>query len=399
MNITLIEKCRICKNEDLEIIKEFNQLPVAGLYYDEDELDSIIKMPMTIERCTNCGHVQLKEVVDSRVYKEYSYAGTFSETYVKHLDWVSKYFVDNYNVKNKKIIEIGSSNGYFIHKLRDDGNNDVFGYEPSEKLTEEAFNKYKIRSSNDFFSESVISKSCFDKVDVFIIRHVLEHINDFETIFNGINKCISENGILLVEVPSLESTIENKLYSNFFHEHVNYFSETTITKLVNSYSFKLEEKICVDIHGGSVLLIFKKTDKIANNFDIKLREVKNEVLKNFFAEMDKYNDSVYKILLNEKKQGNKIFGFGASHRTAMILSTAGISNEIIEGLYDSNIFLTSKYIIGNIKIEPTENFVKSEADTIVIFAMSFENEIIEYIKKINNKGIKIISLKDYPHYI
>ncbi|MDW8799689.1 methyltransferase domain-containing protein [Clostridium sp. A1-XYC3] len=395
----IINECRCCNSMELIELIHYESLPVAGLYYDEEELNMSLKLPMTIEFCKSCGHVQLKEVVNNNIYEQYSYAGTFSDSYMKHLEYVAKYLYKDYNIKNKNIIEIGSSNGQLLYLLKEIGDNCVFGYEPSKKLTDDAWNSRGIKSATTYFSKDNLKYSSFNKVDLFIVRHVLEHIDDFDCIFDGINSCLTDNGLLVIEVPSIEKILEENLYSNFFHEHLNYFSETTITYLANKSGFSLIDKKDVNIHGGSIFLIYRKSNNV-RNYTSELTKIDLDTINKFIERMKDYYNSIYEFICKEKNKGLKICGYGASHRTTMLLSMSGLDKKVIDKIYDKNVFLKDKYIpFTGVKIDLPERIKKDSPDILIVFAISFEDEISKYIRENYKNEIKIISLKGSPHFI
>lgn len=54
------------------------------------------------------------------------------------------------------------------------------------------------------------------KADLFIIRHVLEHLDDLDIIIQGIYENLSENGSLIIEVPYLKNIIQVISFMHFF---------------------------------------------------------------------------------------------------------------------------------------------------------------------------------------
>ena len=392
-----IKKCRCCGGGLNDVI-HFDSLPLAGLYYTKEGLkDCIIGFPLTITVCSGCGLIQLGETVDSSIYKEYSYTGTFSESYASYLDWVAAYMMEKYSIHDKNIIEIGSSNGYLLEKFNRNGNS-VFGYEPSVKLTNEAI-KRGIKSSDNYFSGASISESGFDSVDLIIIRHVLEHIDNFRIIFEGINNILNDSGLVLIESPSIEKTVQNKIYSNFFHEHLNYFSEYTMVHLAGKFGYSLIEKRDVDIHGGSKFFVFKR-NSASKGYNGELTNVDEGQMRKFCSSMPGYFNSIKEFVLSNSGKGFRICGYGASHRTVMNLALTGLDSKIIKRLYDKNTYLSGKYIPwADIEITQPDYISIDKPDEIIIFAMSFEDEIAREISKNYGDSIKLISLKEYPHFL
>jgi len=389
----IINQCRACGNSDFKEFLKLEHLPIAGVYIEEKDFEKELSLPLSLFYCKSCGLVQTKETIAAEIYTEYSYAGTFSKRYVDHLNWVSDYLVNEKDIKQKSILEIGCSDGYLLQRLKDLGKNEVFGYEPSIKLADKC-RKRGIPVSEKYFAEEFLSGTSF-KNDVIIIRHVLEHINELNSFLRGVNKCIKQNGILVIEVPDLEEIFNKNLYSNIFHQHLNYFSLYSLSNFLEKYGFYLSYLKRVDIHGGSIFSIFEK-DKY-KKLNLHLSKITFSDCVEFTKSLYTYYDKIRQLVENCINKGLKVYGYGAAERTFTILGMTRLTSKEIAKIYDKNLFLHNKYIpLSNILIDTPENIRNDDIGCLIIFATSFEDEILNELKeKYNFKG-KIISIKNIP---
>ncbi len=123
----------------------------------------------------------------------------YIQTFVNNLN-------DKYPKAPKTVIEIGSANGYILSKLRDCGWN-VLGIEPSRILAQKA-NDANIRTYNGYFS--------------------VESIEEIKQL---------RGGVVFVEVPYLKRIIDEKQFYAFFHEHLSYFSVTSLHNIFSKKRF------------------------------------------------------------------------------------------------------------------------------------------------------------------
>ncbi|MBA2942393.1 methyltransferase domain-containing protein [Paenibacillus sp. CGMCC 1.16610] len=386
-----IDNCRSCGNETFREIYQVDPIPVAGMYANIDDFTEGINIPITLILCENCNLVQLKETVNPEIYSNYSFAGSTTPTYKNYLSDLAKHLVEQKGTNNKKVLEVGAGDGTFLQHLKSYGHNDVLGVEPSTQLC--VFSREKgIPMINNFFNKEFLNQSEIGKYDLVIVRHVLEHIDNLEEMINCLKFVLKPEGLLVVEVPDFDATLKFNLFSNIFHEHLNYFTIESISSLLSRHNFSIDYTERVNIHGGSILLYLKNGSDTSisesHNIDLlKINLFSNNAMKYFNAikrEIEKLIDS------------NKIVhGFGASHRTFLLMANAKLSSIEVPILYDNNTFLHNKKLLGlNASVYPVDRLNKNEhPDAIVIFATSYENEIIELLRQEYGFNGEIVSLK------
>ena len=60
-------------------------------------------------------------------------------------------------------------------------------------------------------------------------------------IFRAINYSLSENGILILEDPSLLKCIKNLAYDKFYCEHIYVFSTISLKNILNNFDLEIFE--------------------------------------------------------------------------------------------------------------------------------------------------------------
>ena len=263
--------------------------------------------------------------------------------------------------------------------------------DPSKKLYNHSENKSIL--INDYFGRSSIDKYDIKNVDCVIIRHVLEHLDNFHEILDAAYTILSKDGILIVEVPNFKSIVDQKIFSNIFHEHLNYFTEKTLSGLMLTHDFSLSYSKNLDIHGGSLFCVFSKSNNSAS--DVVQNVLYQECIA-FSLDAADYYSSLRKLVAQEIEKGHIVAGYGASHRTFVILGNSGISRDI-SYVVDQNKLMKSKKMRGfGIPIFQTSYINENTPDCIIIFAVAYEDEIIELLANEYNFKGKIITLRGTP---
>lgn len=386
-------RCRSCASNDFVVFYQTAEIPIAGIYYDSNAEKIDARGTITLCRCRSCGLVQLKETINPDIYDNYSFVGNSSGSYEQHLKMIATKLICDWNIEYKKVYEVGASNGILLGYLGELGNNHVNGIEPSRKLCDYA-SKRGISIQQGYFNREFIRKNHIDKVDCVIIRHVLEHIDDLNDMIFSIREILHNDGLLVVEVPDVKRILDNNLFSNIFHEHLNYFSIDSLNYLFLGSGFNMVYQQEVDIHGGSILAIYQMGNNKLLDYGKQLSIDIDTSLSSFAEKARKYYSLIHEKISRLIADNKIVHGYGASHRTFILLGNADLSIADIPVIYDNNEFLHNKRLNGfSSLVLPTDCICINQPDVIVIFATSYEQEIIDFLVKQCQFNGEIISLR------
>lgn len=94
---------------------------------------------------------------------------------------------------------------------------------------------------NDFFNADLANKiGDLGKAHFIVIRQVMEHIEDLRDLMENFRNLLRPNCWLLIEVPDFEYALKFGDSSALWEEHVNYFTEPTLTNLAEKNGFSVE---------------------------------------------------------------------------------------------------------------------------------------------------------------
>ena len=115
----------------------------------------------------------------------------------------------------------------------------------------------------------------FGKAKVINQTNVFAHIDGVNSLMKNIAKILNKEGIFIVEVHYLVSLIKTLQYDTIYHEHMKYYSLTSLNYLFKKFNFR----------------IFK-SKRNPNSWWLKIHVTKNKAFKT--------DNSVKKILKFEK---------------------------------------------------------------------------------------------------
>jgi 2-polyprenyl-3-methyl-5-hydroxy-6-metoxy-1,4-benzoquinol methylase len=149
----------------------------------------------------------------------------------------------------KTILDVGCATGVFINVANEYGFT-CTGIEPN-KIMYDAAKKNSNSVICGFFPDAIDVNS---KFDVIIFNDVLEHIEDLDQILNGCKKHLSNNGVIVVNLPNSNGVLFKiaKFLSNlkihgpwkrlwqtmFYTPHVHYFNPKSLNKYMDIHAFK-----------------------------------------------------------------------------------------------------------------------------------------------------------------
>jgi 2-polyprenyl-3-methyl-5-hydroxy-6-metoxy-1,4-benzoquinol methylase len=164
-------------------------------------------------RCKRCGMIyvnpRLREEITHKLYHESPYNEMYkiklipAIDYRKHILGTRKYQQISQGFKKPgKVLDIGCGLGEVLSVFKENGWN----------CTGIEFNEFAARYARDQFHLKIINKSIYDfsteeQYDLVMLWGVLEHFYNPKKILKKIHEILSDNGTLVIEVPSADSVL------------------------------------------------------------------------------------------------------------------------------------------------------------------------------------------------
>jgi SAM-dependent methyltransferase len=385
-----INKCRLCKSENLNEVYAFKKTPIG-----DDYRRKIIKhnfFELKVKICKKCEFVQLSNVIDpDRVYGDYLYITESSVGLVNHFNnLVIELFKKNILNNTSQVLEIGSNDGS-LQKILKEKCYFVLGVDPAAHLSLQKDLIVMKGLYDSKFSKKVENK--FYKFDVIIANNVIANIDNLDTVFKGIRNNLVDGGYFVMETFSLSKLLSKNLIDNIYHEHISYFTFETISNFSKKYNLQLVDGSFEKVKGGSLRLIFKKQKIIFNNKKIKKlinKEKKNNNIKKYFHELRKVNNENKRKIISylDKKNLKKIIGFGASVGTTTLIYDFELVDRI-SYIFDNEKKRNNVYLPGTtIKVKLPKKIQRHKV--VLIFAWRYFKDILKRNKNIFPKGTTFI---------
>lgn len=294
-----------------------------------------------------------------------------------------------------RALEVGCSIALGLSRLKEVGWN-VLGLDPSEKCIEISRTRLGVEVRKGFLSLHLLQdKAPFDLI---ILSHVLEHLVDPAWAMKVLHELLAESGLIFIEVPNMLGLHRTKCAFTF--EHVNYFTPTSLTNLVQQGGFAVDRLHVFDNgkdinpdHSVLALTVRKTNQSFAIRDDGQegLRAVKDykRTTGKLLAAM---NERISHIL--DHTPAGRLALWGAGIHTSQLLSETLLKDASIACIYDNDPKKFGKRLFG-IRIEGFPQTVAEAAkdiDAILISSEGSENEIYHQLKAAEQQGIKVYRL-------
>jgi methylation protein EvaC len=329
---------------------------------------------------------------------KYPYRSSLSHTMRSSFKSLSEEIKKRFNPQ--MLLEIGSNDGALISNFN---RNNVIGVEPCKnvaKITKKQ-NYLTYDSYWDFNLATKIKKK-FKSIDLIYSANTLTHISDLNNVFKSINHLLSQNGVLIIEDPSLLECIKKNAYDQFYNEHIYLFSAISVKNLLNNFNLEIFDIKNLPTHGGSLRYYIKrkanKNIKINNRLNSQIKKEikfglnKFNTYKKFSIKVSRSRIILLKILnkINENKK--KIIGYGATAKAVTVLNYCNINNNLIPYFTDTTPDKINSYIPGKkIKILKYNKSILKKYDYAFLGAWNFKKEILNKEKKHIKKGLRFIT--------
>ena len=382
--------------------------PLANNYLNKSQLKKKekkyrLKVGLNVETKL----VSINKPLSSKIMfnNKYPYRSAMSKTMLKSFKDLSKLI--NKKFKPNKILEIGSNDGSFIKNF---SKKKVIGIEPCsnvEKITKKnGFNTYA-KYWNSKTANKILEKD--GKVDLIYSANTISHIQNLNEVFQSINVILSENGVLIIEDPSLLECLKKNTYDQFYNEHIYVFSTIGIENILKKHDFEIFHIQNLSIHGGSNrYFIKKKSNKIKINLSVKINKKKEikfgihklSTYKLFAKRVEKSKKILKKIFQQINLKDQKIIGYGVTAKSTTILNYCKIGGNLIQYFLDTTKDKQNKYTPGTkIPIYKYSGSIKKDINFAFLGAWNFKDEIFKKEKKFIKRGGKFIIHTPLPKII
>lgn len=231
---------------------------------------------------------------------------------------------------------------------------------------------------NDYYSFDKVSSIIGTKVDIIILRHLLEHISKPFEFLNEINSLLKDNGIIYIEVPNVEEIIKSGRFYDVFHDHFGYFSQEVLVNYFARLGLSLKQTANLFNEQHLGLFFIKNNKKVGLSKSVKLYS--NSITTKFLKNVKEINKAI------SQKDNVAIYGAGA-HGNSLLNCIDSENKAKIKVCFDKDNNKQHKYLqSSNIEIKEPSSKILRNIDLIIMASSLYEQEIINQLLLIGYNG-------------
>lgn len=388
--------CRVCDSMQLEPVIDLGRQPWCNHFLKQEEIGSEPFYPLCVVYCHECGTAQLDFTVKKEVmFGDHTYLSGTTKSLSDHFKNVAaevdqRFFKDQ---TKKSVLDIGSNDGTQLKHYQALGW-EVFGVESSvttAKIAEQA----GVPTLNEFFNGAVLDK-IGRQFDVINAAGVFFHLEELHSVTEAIRKGLNPKGVFVVQFLYMKSIMENDAFDQIYHEHLLYYTLTTIGQLLKRHALEMFDAYLSPIHGGSIIGFvghpgaYPKSGRMEAMLAEEQRAGCNSLqsYRDFAERIERMKVENVAYLRDVKARGKRVFGMGAPVKGNTLLNYFGVGPELIECLLEKNELRRGLYSPGMHIPILIEKEIARKPDIYYVLAWNFKQEILANNQALLDQGIE-----------
>ncbi|CAA2141806.1 Ubiquinone biosynthesis O-methyltransferase [Hyphomicrobium sp. ghe19] len=368
-----------------------------------DQIDSMEPYyPLRVFVCDKCFLVQLSEYVrPDHIFTEYAYFSSYSTSWIAHAKNYCEMITKRLQLGGDSlVVEIACNDGYLLQHFGPLGV-PVLGIEPAANVAKVAQSK-GIPIKVEFFGVDLakyLSNEGY-AADLIVGNNVLAHVPDINDFVGGVAQLLKPDGVATFEFPHLERLMEENQFDTIYHEHFSYLSAVVVERLARMHGLRCFDVEELPTHGGSLRVYLAHAaarHEVSSRVTALIEREKQlgfcsvEGYRAFSAKAQRTKRELLTFLINAKKEGKSVCGYGAPGKGNTLLNYCGIGTDFLDFTVDRNPYKHGRFTPGmHIPILSVEEIDKARPDYLLILPWNLKDEIVKQMRHVGEWGAKFV---------
>jgi SAM-dependent methyltransferase len=399
-----LPSCRFCAAPLRHTFVDLGMSPLCESYVPADRLGAMEPFyPLHVRICERCLLVQLEEfVAPEDIFTEYAYFSSYSDSWVAHARGYVEMAVERFGLgPDSLVVELASNDGYLLQHVIERGI-PALGIEPAANVAEAARER-EIETVVEFFGRDLAARLVADgrRADLLAANNVMAHVPDLNDFVGGMEPLLAPHGVVTIEVPHLVRLVDDNQYDTIYHEHFSYFSFLTARKVLAAHGLDVFDVDELATHGGSLRLYAQRQSTGSRRVSSKVGALAERERTQGFDTLEGHGDfservertkwSLLEFLIERRREGKRIAGYGAPGKGNTLLNYCGIRTDLLEFTVDRNPYKQGQFLPGtHIPIRHPEALEQARPDYILILPWNLKDEIVAQLSYTREWGARCV---------
>ncbi len=397
--------CRHCGASLRHSFLDLGFAPPSNAYLTAADLTRPEKYyPLRTMVCDRCWLVQTEDfaAADELFSPDYSYFSSTSAGWLTHAASYAEKMVRALPLtRDSFVIEVASNDGYLLKNFLPAGI-PCLGIEPTAS-TASAAEQLGIPVIRKFFGEQLARQLAAEgkQADLIVGNNVYAHVPDINDFTRGLKAALKPGGAITLEFPHLMRVLERTQFDTVYHEHFSYLSLHTVARIFTAAGLRIFDVEELTTHGGSLRLYGCHAEDprpISAAVAALMAEEARRGLQrlatyqDFQARADRLKDGLLLFLLEQKRAGKKMAGYGAAAKGNTLLNYAGVKSDLLPFVCDAASAKQGKFMPGShIPIVPPAELTERRPDYLLILPWNIAAEIKKENAGLAERGTKFVT--------
>lgn len=398
-------KCRFCKTPLTDVFLDLGSAPPSNAFLSAADLQAPeAYFPLRLYTCPECHLVQVDEVQTHAALfsSDYVYFSSYSRSWLAHAEHYVDVAVSRLGLtQGSLVVEVASNDGYLLQYVSKRGI-PCIGVEPTAS-TAAAARARGVETIESFFGADFARDFVSRRrpTDLVIGNNVLAHVPDINDFVAGLASMLAPEGVVTLEFPHLLQLVAQNQFDTVYHEHFSYFSLHTAQRILARHGLRIWDVEELPTHGGSLRLWACRNDASHRQTPaVATLEAKEsaagmhgmDYYSGFQPLADAVKNEFLGFLLDCKRTGKHVVGYGAAAKGNTLLNYAGVRPDLLAYVVDASPHKQGRYLPGSrIPVVAEQRILQSRPDFVVIFPWNLWPEITEQLGYIRGWGGKFVT--------
>lgn len=395
--------CRACEGNHLKPFLVLGPQPLANAFLQSPEQFAGEGFyPLDVYYCADCSLVQLLDVINPDVlFRNYIYVSGTSETMAAHNAEYAATAAGLLSLSpTDLVVEIGSNDGSLLACFQRLGVR-TLGVEPATNIAQTAQAR-GIDTVNRFWDVETagIVRDTYGPARAIIGNNVLAHVDETRAFLRGCRDLLAPDGLLMIEAPYVAELLKRLEYDTIYHEHLCYFSVTTLMRLCQGVGLSIVRVDHQPVHGGSLRIYAAHQEQAGGHAAAVVEEAQGEAAQGlttfghyerFAAAVGDHRSELMSLLRILQAESKSLAGYGAPAKGNTLLNYCGIGAGLLPYTVDRNPLKVGMFTPGmHIPVLPASALVERQPDYVLILAWNFAAEIMRQQQAYTARGGRFI---------
>ena len=378
--------------------------PLCESYVPAEKANSMEPFyPLHAYVCGTCFLVQLEEyVAPEHIFSEYAYFSSYAESWVEHMRRYAEMISERLHLGPQSlVVEVASNDGYLLQHFVRKGI-PVLGIEPAANVARVAVEK-GVPTLVRFFGEKTAREIVQGgkRPDLICGANVLAQVPDPNDFVQGLKILLAPRGVITIEFPHLMKLMAENQFDTIYHEHFSYLSWISAERIFAAADLTLFDVEEVPTHGGSLRVYARHAGDESKPVSPRARELRQREIDGGLDRLETYDAFAEQVketkrkllhfLIEAKRAGKRIAGYGAPGKGNTLLNYCGIRTDFVDFTVDRNPYKQGKLLPGtHIPIHAPEKIDEMRPDYLLILPWNFKDEIMRQMARIREWGGRFV---------